>query len=111
MHAAIPTPTILLNKRPKLRRVIVLFSAKGVMDELHIFDASNRIKVIKFVENSPRGEHLMQDDVNTFGFGPDGLEISFALGISMLWSSADPQAPSPRQVFIGAVGADFEIAD
>ena len=41
MHAAIPTPAVLLDRRPRLRRVIVLFSAEGSMNELHIFDAHN----------------------------------------------------------------------
>ena len=54
------------------------------------------------------GEHLTQDVANTFEFNP--LEISFALGISMHWS-ADPVVFAPLQVFIGAVGADFEFED
>jgi hypothetical protein len=88
------------------------------MDLLHIFDASNQIRVVNFGKDGGffrHGVHLTQDDMNTIDFGDNTLEISFAVGISMHWVWADelppPPNPQPRQVFIGAVGADFEFAD
>ena len=61
------------------------------------------------------GVHVIQDDINTVDFGDNTLEISYAVGISMHWHWGDslppPPSPQPRQVFIAAVGADFEIAD
>jgi len=122
IHAAIPTPTILRGKRPRLLRVIILWSNGSSAElpsinasffgDLHLFDGKKRIHTV-----SPQvplaGIHLTQDQTNTFVLPPPGLLISFALGISMQWGHGSPlhgDAPA-QQVFIAALGADFEIAD
>jgi len=108
-HAAIPTPAILRGKRPKLLRVIILFKTSSArLKEIHLFDSNNRIHE---KQTSQGGSLLVQGDFNTFAL-PSPREISFALGISMRWTHEIAGASAqPQQVFIAAVGADFEIAD
>ena len=79
------------------------------MEELHIYDGTNRIHV--FPEFSRAGIHLSMDADNTFAI-PGRPEIFWAVGISMRWDHRGLSAGlPPNQVFIAAAGADFEIAD
>jgi hypothetical protein len=120
IHAAIPTPTVLRGKRPRLLRVIILYSndsktslptpAETFFMDLHLFDATKRIHTV-----SPQlltgGIHLTQDQINTFTLPIPGLRLSFALGISMQWRHGTGGDTAPQRLFIAALGADFEIAD
>ena len=79
------------------------------MEELHIYDATNRIYV--FPEFSRAGIHLSLDNDNTFPI-PGRPEIFWGLGISMRWDHKGFSSDvPPNEIFISSIGADFEIAD
>jgi hypothetical protein len=110
IHASMPTPVILGGRRPKLVRVLILFTTGkpggAGLKELHIFDGNNRIHVHS---QTAAGEHLTLSDANIFAL--PSLQLSFALGISMRWQHSlffPANAPS-QQIFIAALGADYEF--
>lgn len=101
-HFPIPTPVIDDGVRARLRRVMVLFTARTAvtLSAVHVWDGPARVFTVDGLAIGGTNTALV-DGVNSFAL-PD-REVRFGIGVSTKFHFADP-----GNVVLHGAGIDFE---
>jgi hypothetical protein len=101
-HFSIPTPVIDDGVRARLRRVMVLFTARTAvtLSSVHVWDGPSRVFTVDQLAIGGTNTSLV-DGANSFAI-PD-REVRWGIGVSTKFHFADPS-----NVILHAAGVDFE---
>jgi hypothetical protein len=101
-HFPIPTPVIDDGVRARLRRVMVLFTARTAvtLSSVHVWDGPNRVFTVDGLAIGGTNTALV-DGANSFAL-PD-REVRWGIGVSVKFHFADPS-----NVVLHGAGIDFE---
>jgi len=107
-HFAIPTPVFIAGKKPKLKKVFVLYKTEGTARfmHLHIYDGEKKIHAEDGLKLS--GSHSFRLDKENSWTLPS-LSMKFGLGISVFIDFGYPATKGVPSIRFSSAGADFEL--